>query len=324
VKKIKSDKVIDPMERPICTNKKGGYDLSLIPESEFGEEDSAIKKKEQLKTQRKKKKPVYDARKAIEEAKEKEKDGEKEVEKTNKNEKNDKGAFREFLKSVKKGNKSDPLEEESVTKKRKNEGNGGGGGGFGGGGVTMATPEKNKKETAKQKKQISEKQMLRKKLHEIEKNARANKKIKEVKSKISCWGESITHFDSINNNNNLNSNANHSTNFNSNPNDIQNNTKPQKTNKSAKKRESSFSTNKHYTAESFKQVTNNIINLHSNISKKTEDFDLSTYLEKKQVLMKEEDLIPQIKPSSFYVKQYSPEIYDELLFHLDRLYNELK
>jgi hypothetical protein len=161
--------VEDYDSRPIKAGGFGNYNLDQYPE--YAEERSISKEKKRPDRIRKKQ-PKYDARKAIEEANQKETSKEKDQ----KPKKKDKNAFRNFLKSMKEEEKGG-----SVIKEGDDN--------------LVVIPETKEADKAKQKKQeqIKTKRAnreninLRKKLHEMEKSPPPRVDKKNIKSKIDCW-----------------------------------------------------------------------------------------------------------------------------------------
>ena len=191
--KRNSTKIINRDERPICGNKINynelfGKDGELMFDGDpFGGAKQFETKKDKItnmsKSSKIKKKPVYDARKAIEEAKLKE-------EKKEKNEKEKSNKFREFVKEMKKINCNNIKGEDLKLMKRFSENinfvfeeklNG----------INIYEP-KNMKENATKKREKSANksntnQILRKKLHDLEKTPAPALNKKEIKSKVNCW-----------------------------------------------------------------------------------------------------------------------------------------
>ena len=191
--KRNSTKIINRDERPICGNKINynelfGKDGELMFDGDpFGGAKQFETKKDKItnisKSSKIKKKPVYDARKAIEEAKLKE-------EKKEKNEKEKSNKFREFVKEMKKINCNNIKGEDSKLMKRFSENinfefeeklNG----------INIYEPKNMKENTTKKREKSANKsntnQILRKKLHELEKTPAPALNKKEIKSKVNCW-----------------------------------------------------------------------------------------------------------------------------------------
>ena len=191
--KRNSTKIINRDERPICGNKINynelfGKDGELMFDGDpFGGAKQFETKKDKItnisKSSKIKKKPVYDARKAIEEAKLKE-------EKKEKNEKEKSNKFREFVKEMKKINCNNIKGEDSKLMKRFSENinfefeeklNG----------INIYEPKNMKENTTKKREKSANKsntnQILRKKLHDLEKTPAPAFNKKEIKSKVNCW-----------------------------------------------------------------------------------------------------------------------------------------
>ena len=191
--KRNSAKIINRDERPICGNKINynelfGKDGELMFDGDpFGGAKQFETKKDKItnmsKSSKIKKKPVYDARKAIEEAKLKE-------EKKEKNEKEKSNKFREFVKEMKKINCNNIKGEDLKLMKRFSENinfefeeklNG----------INIYEPKNMKENTTKKREKSANKsntnQILRKKLHDLEKTPVPALNKKEIKSKVNCW-----------------------------------------------------------------------------------------------------------------------------------------
>ena len=152
-----------------------------VPISGDGAQDQGSSGKKKVIKKNAPKKPKYDARKAIEEAKKKEAEGGGHKEK--------KSSFREFLREMKnnaKGIPSTPAPAETVTPLEETK--------------TTEEPRRNRR---KEPVEIS----MRKKLHELERSPPPRLNLHNVKSKVECWGTN-------NNDNNLKSNYNSNGNLN--------------------------------------------------------------------------------------------------------------
>ena len=323
-------------ERPIGGGKKIDYNEMFgngknFEGDGFGGQTQKISKKKFVKNKvSPPKKPIYDSRKAIEEAKLKEaKEGKKEKP----------SAFREFVREMKKisaeeksgninNNSNKKLnniknindkESEQSFKEKENI-------------------EKNKK-IQKHKKVETEKMALRRKLHELERSPHPILNIKDVKSKIECWGPSneikrqngsplrdrpvVKHKTAKNNNNTIDfsikeinniisenkvNNINNSSNYNS-----VNATKKPKIEDSKKLEEKA----KKIAGKKLAKIENQVNRLFSS-------FNLNNYFKQKEKKMKDYSNIPYIKQEYNYVKKYSNEVYDNLVTHLLAQYQDLK
>ena len=308
--KRNSAKIINRDEKPIEGNKINynelfGEDGELKYEGDpFGGAKQYETNKDKInnisKSSKVKKKPIYDARKAIEEAKlkqEKNKEG-KEKEKHNK--------FREFLKEMKKincNNNDVKNIENKKTKERLNDLN-----------LLKRYSEninykveekingininelkdmnddiednkniiKENNKKIKREKSInkSSNQILRKKLHELEKTPAPSLNKKGIKSKIKCW------FNKESPKNNQN-----------NKDKIEN------------------------------LIDMKLLQLNLEINKINNDFNINTYFDKKEEKMKKYRNVPYIKKNDdyvTYVKNINDNEYQNLLYDIDKEYKILK
>lgn len=171
-------------ENKVIKVKKIDYEHMFddMPISGDGAQDQGSSGKKKVIKKNAPKKPKYDARKAIEEAKKKEAEGGGHKEK--------KSSFREFLREMKnnaKGIPSTPALAETVTPPEETK--------------TAEEPRRNRR---KEPVEIS----MRKKLHELERSPPPRLNLHNVKSKVECWGTNN------NDNNNLKSNYNSNGNLN--------------------------------------------------------------------------------------------------------------
>ena len=283
--------LINPDDRIIKLS-NNGYDLSNIPESAFVSNNESQKKNKNIEHIRRKP-PKYDARKAIEKEKEKYKD--KINEKSNSKEpvnkgKKDRDNFRKFLKQVKNENtdKKKHKTQEDIDKELETE---------------IRNKLKNLKKEDIDKnyndnqlisksnnmyKTIKNKNEKRKKLHELEKSPK-NFNTKNVKSKIDCWVQDS-------NNQGFASYAKKS---------LYNNNIYESNKQSFR-----------FNPQILNRIDQELVNINNKMS-------YSEYLINKKEKFKEIP-ISYIKENSFYVKHYSPEIYEQLLIHLNKHYEELK
>ena len=303
------------------------------------------------------KKPVYDARKAIEEAKLREaKEGKKE--KTS--------SFREFVKEMKKisaeekagqmNNENNPNNSKinsnkSLQKVKK----------YGKDDLPIKNNNfiednfnNNNNNNTKEEQEIQEQKtkriipirgrrvetkdmIMRRKLHELERSPPPVLNIKNIKSKIECWGPS---------------------------NDVKKQRLSQhiqhKNEKDKRKRKRNISKNKNYQTESKDRDSINVISINkksieindnknekvidpikieekakkialkklakieNQISKIESEFNLDNYFKDKEKKMLEFGKIPYIKKEYNYVKKYSNEVYTSLVTHLLAQYQDLK
>ena len=305
------------------------------------------------------KKPVYDARKAIEEAKLREaKEGKKEktssfrefvkeMKKISAEEKagqmnnennpnNSKINSNKSLQKVKKYGKDDlPIKKNNFIEDSYNTNN------------TNNTNTKEEQEIQEQKtkriipirgRRVETKDMImRRKLHELERSPPPVLNIKNIKSKIECWGPS---------------------------NDVKKQRLSQHiqhmNEKDKRKRKRNISKNKNYQTESKDRDSINVISINkksieindnknekvidpikieekakkialkklakieNQISKIESEFNLDNYFKDKERKMLEFGKIPYIKKEYNYVKKYSNEVYTSLVTHLLAQYQDLK
>ena len=313
--KRNSAKIINRDEKPIGGNKINynelfGQNGELIFEGDpFGGAKQFETKKDKInnisKSSKIKKKPIYDARKAIEEAKIKE---EKEKNIGEKEEKHNK--FREFIKEMKKinsninkndnkdnsnKNKDKELDlkkrySENINSKVVNKING----------ININEPknineyfeineegnkniikeEKKKKMKREKSANKSSNQILRQRLHDLEKTPAPSINKKGIKSKIKCW-------------------------FN------------QENQKSAK--------NDKNKIENFFDMK--LLQLNSDINRISNEFNIENYFSKKEEKMKKYNDVPYIKPNYKYVnyiKNIDINEYQNLLNDINKEYKILK
>ena len=299
-----------------------------------------------------KKKPVYDARKAIEEAKLREaKEGKKEKP----------SAFREFVKEMKKisaeekagqmtNNDNTPKNKNSKTNvipKVKNNGKDDlsikknnymeeeDNSNYNSNNINNEIQEnqepRSKRIPIKSRKVETKDMILRRKLHELERSPPPILNIKGVKSKIECWGPSnevkrqrITQYNNekekkmknnISKKNNYQIVSKDSMNLNS-VNKKNNDNNQNKANKvvDPKKIEEKA---KKIAMKKLSKIENQINRIES-------EFNLGIYFKNKERKMLEYGKIPYIKKEYNYVKKYSNEVYASLVTHLLSQFQELK
>ena len=273
------------------------------------------------------KKPVYDARKAIEEAKLKEgKEGKKEKH----------TEFREFLKEMKKIS----AEEKNKKKNNNNNSNNGkkvndsldikksfseslnknGNEIINGNGIYKdnytVDENNNNNKGAKRENSINKasksNKMLRKKLHDLEKAPAPILNIKGAKSKIECW------FD-----NNTNNNGNKYMEYSAKPNG------QHKIKKRISKDNNEMNNNiiinkKKIDKDIENYVDKKLSQLNLQIDKINDIFSIESYFEQKKNKMKKFVNIPYINEDNEYVQNYSDNIYNDLIEDIYKEYKNLK
>ena len=288
------------------------------------------------------KKPVYDARKAIEEAKIREaKEGKKE--KTS--------AFREFVKEMKKisaeekaennpknieGNNNLPkvkkygkddlpikknnyIEENSNYTNNINEGE-------------QSQEQKVKIIPIRGRKNETKDMIMRRKLHELERSPPPVLNIKDVKSKIECWGPSndIKNQKILQYNNEKENKKNKNTK--NNKNKYQKELKDSNNIHSINKKSMDISQDKinkiidpvKIEEKAQKIAGKKLARIENQISRIESEFSLENYFKDKELKMKEYGDIPYIKKEYNYVKKYSNDVYNTLVTHLLAQYQDLK
>ena len=301
------------------------------------------------------KKPVYDARKAIEEAKLREaKEGKKE--KTS--------AFREFVKEMKKisaeeksaqknNNDNSPKISSSNTNKSSKTN------------IKMKTygkddlpikknnfmednnfnnsnskyeekekemqEQKNKRIPIKSRKVETKDMILRRKLHELERSPPPVLNIKGAKSKIECWGPSNEvkrqRLSQINNEkeNKKMKNINKKNNYQTESKDSMNvNFLNKKTIENNQNKKEKVVDPKAIEEKAKKIALKKITKIENQINRIENEFNLDTYFKNKEQKMLEFGKIPYIKKEYNYVKKYSNEVYTSLVKHLMTQYQDLK
>ena len=338
-------------EKPIGGGKKINYEEMFGEEGEINFVGDPFGGVKQFETNKKKlhnksnstairKKPIYDARKAIEEAKLKEaKEGKKEKH----------SEFRDFLKEMKKISAEEKIknnkkennnmgkdENESLNIKKcfseslNKNGNGNENEISNGNNIYKNTNyiEEENKNVENNKKKMnnltnnkresslskSSTKMLRKKLHDLEKAPAPVLNIKGAKSKIECW------FD--NNNNNGSKYMEYTV-----KNNLSN--KPNGQNKLRKSIIGEDDENINIMIKKMenkieKYVDKKLSQLHLQIDKLNDIFSIESYFEQKEIKMKRFINIPYINKKTIYVKKYSSEIYEELINEINKEYKELK
>ena len=298
-----------------------------------------INKKKIIKKNSPKKKPVYDARKAIEEAKLREaKEGKKEKP----------SAFREFVKEMKKlsaeekagktGDNSPKLShksskvnnqikpdtiknnnyiEENIDNYQNNE--------------NQENQQKEKRIPVHKRKPETKDMIMRKKLHQLEQSPPPMLNIKGIKSKIECWGPSNDMKKQKNNNKNLGEKDNKRiNNINKKNNFAKNDSKEEINIITISKKETEMKNkNKEVDLKKIeekmkKNAIKKLVKIESQINRIDGEFNIDSYFQEKDKKMEEFGKIPYIKKEYNYVKRYSNEIYPKLVRQLISQYKDLK
>ena len=301
------------------------------------------------------KKPVYDARKAIEEAKLREaKEGKKE--KTS--------AFREYVKEMKKisaeeksakknHNENSPKISSSNTNKSSNSNlkklkN------YGKDDLPIKKnnfmednnynnnskyeekekeiqEQKNKRIPIKSRKVETKDMIMRRKLHELERSPPPVLNIKGAKSKIECWGPSNEvkrqRLSQINNEkeNKKMKNITKKNNYQVESKDSMNvNFINKKTIETNQNKNNKVIDPKTIEEKAKKIALKKITKIENQINRIENEFNLDNYFKNKEKKMMEFGKIPYIKKEYNYVKKYSNEVYTSLVKHLMAQYQELK
>ena len=309
----------------------------------FGETNQQINinvnKKKIIKKNSPKKKPVYDARKAIEEAKLKEaKEGKKERP----------SAFREFVREMKKisaeekaakmGENSPKLSKNDLKNKKiekddmpiKNnnyieENN------------ENFNSEENQENSTKERripvhkrKQETKDMIMRKKLHQLEQSPPPMLNIKGIKSKIECWGPSNDTKTQKNTKNIIEKNNKRIINISKKNNNNTNDSKEEINLYNTNKKDNEVDKNKKEVdlkkieEKMKKNAIKKLIKIEGRINKIDSEFNLDEYFKEKEKKMENFGKIPYIKKEYNYVKKYSNEIYTRLAKQLISMYQELK
>ena len=267
--------------------------------------------KKKIKKNNNVKKPKYDARKAIEEAKAKEaKEGKKEK----------KSEFREFIKEMKKLAKEEKQGKLDTSKNllKSNENLNNQGGGFGSSvASSQQITEENKTEERKNRKQPTKEIQLRRKLHELERSPPPKLNIKNIKSKIgSLNGITIKkHTNKTKSRSPGRATMNNKRNM-----------------KSLNKKDNKESSNKNNinikrvkkTGFNEETIFKKINNIQREVNKLSNFFNLNSYFEKKDKGMQKYKKIPYIKPDCSYIKTYSNNIYGKIIDEINKQYDEIK
>ena len=351
-------------EKPIGGGKKIDYVAIFGEEGELHFDGDPFGGAKQFETNKSKihnksnstvvrKKPVYDARKAIEEAKLKE---------ANETKKEKHTEFREFLKEIKKISKEEKLKNninaknnnyynkdtinkkdndddslvykksysESITKNEKEIINGNyiyknnnydedeenNDNKYREYEAKEKEKDKDKKRSNQREKSLnkSSNQLLRKKLHDLEKAPAPVLNIKGAKSKIECW------FDN-NSNNNGTKYLEYSIKNNGNSN------KPNGQNKLRKVLSCDYDQeylNKKLENKIENYVDKKLSQLYLKIDAINDIFSIESYFQQKKIKMKKFVNIPYINEKNIYVSNYKNDTYDSLIEDINKEYKNLK
>ena len=291
-----------------------------------------INKKKIVKKNSPRKKPVYDARKAIEEAKLREaKEGKKEKP----------SAFREFVKEMKKlsaeekagkiGDNSPkisnkkydrdeiPIKNNNYIEENNDNQN-----------YEEENQQKEKRIPIHKRKPETKDMLMRKKLHQLEQSPPPMLNIKGVKSKIECWGPSNETKVQKNTKNTIEKNNKRIVNIRKKDNNNNNDSKDEIDLNYVSKKESEMVKNKKEVdlkkieEKMKKNALKKLIKIEGQINKIDNEFNLDVYFKEKEKKMEEFGQIPYIKKEYNYVKRYSNEIYTRLSKQLISMYQELK
>lgn len=358
-----TSKFVNKDDKPVGGGKKIDYEAMFGDGSKIKFEGDPFGGAKQFETNKSKihhksnsvavrKKPIYDARKAIEEAKLKEaKEGKKEKH----------NEFRDFLREMKKMSKN----EKKLNKSKKNVNNNKINSGKsnyvrnnnsielkknyiknlneienGNGAVhdnmqvyqnnIYTEYNNNKHKNSSKKREVnfniekslnkSSSRMLRKKLHDLEKAPAPILNIKGAKSKIECW------FDN-NSNNNGNKYMEYSlkNTFSNKSNGQKKIKKIKGVNKAAENEENNSNVvSKKWENKIEDYVDKKLSQLHLQIDKINDIFSIESYFEQKKRKMKKYKNIPFINESNIYVKKFNNENYDILIDDVNKEYKELK
>ena len=346
--------ILNRDEKPIGGSKKINYEKIFGEDGDINFDGDPFGGVKQFETNKNKihnksnstatrKKPIYDARKAIEEAKLKEaKEGKKEKH----------SEFREFLKEMKKVSAEEKLKKNNNKKEKENNDlgkigsdsldikksyseslNKNGNGMLNGNNIyknnyiedenkniennnkkdNNITNNKREKSTNK-----SSNKMLRKKLHDLEKAAAPILNIKGAKSKIECW------FDNNSNNNGNKYMEYTSKNTQSNKPNGQNKIKKSIVGEDDENNNSNNILNRKMENKIEKYVDKKLSQLNLQIDKLNDIFSIESYFEQKEIKMKQFINVPYINKKNIYVKTYSNEKYDSLINDIYKEYKNLK
>ena len=291
-----------------------------------------INKKKIVKKNSPRKKPVYDARKAIEEAKLREaKEGKKEKP----------SAFREFVKEMKKlsaeekagkigdnspkiSNKKNERDEIPINNNNYIEENNDNQN------YEEENQQKEKRIPIHKRKPETKDMLMRKKLHQLEQSPPPMLNIKGVKSKIECWGPSNETKVQKSTKNTIEKNNKRMINIRKKDNNNNNDSKDEIDLNYVSKKESEMIKNKKEVdlkkieEKMKKNALKKLIKIEGQINKIDNEFNLDVYFKEKEKKMEEFGQIPYIKKEYNYVKRYSNEIYTRLSKQLISMYQELK
>ena len=293
------------------------------------------------------KKPVYDARKAIEEAKLREaKEGKKEKP----------SAFREFVREMKKMSAENKDGQVSNSENSPKNGNGNNNAQkikkYGRDDLPIKKnnymednnynndianeeqenlAQKGRRIPIKSRKVETKDMIMRRKLHELERSPPPILNIKGVKSKIECWGPSnevkrqrISQMNMEKENKKMR-NTNKKNNYQTESKDSINiNFINKKTAETNQNKNNKVIDPKSIEEKAKKIALKKITKIENQINRIENEFNLDNYFKNKEKKMMEFGKIPYIKKEYNYVKKYSNEVYTSLVKHLMAQYQELK
>ena len=294
-------------ERPIGSKKINYEEMFGNPNEKFDEEDPNKFTKKEIKkkipnNRNVNKKPKYDARKAIEEAKQKElKEGKKEK----------KSSFREFIREMKKIAKEEKDSKKNLDSQMSNFGNSQSQikdsiknnttSNINFSNLNEGSDKKIKKDNnnnnnineVKDERQSRKNQPieieLRRKLHDLERSPPPKLNIKNAKSKINCWA-------------NTDKNTVNIRTFSKGKNKINN------------------------QKNDWKRIITdkqNLNKIESECNKISNAFNIDNFFKEKEDKMKEFDQIPFIKKKQNYIESLTDEAYNQLLIQLNNKYKDL-
>ncbi len=292
------------------------------------------------------KKPVYDARKAIEEAKLREaKEGKKEKP----------SAFREFVREMKKMSAENKDGQVSNSENSPKNGNGNNNAQklkkYGRDDLPIKKnnymednnynndianeeqenlAQKGRRIPIKSRKVETKDMIMRRKLHELERSPPPILNIKGVKSKIECWGPSnevkrqrISQMNMEKENKKMR-NTNKKNNYQTESKDSVNIHSANKKTIEIERKSIQEIDPKKIEEKAKKMAMKKLTKIENQIVRIGNDFNLENYFKNKEKKMSEFGRIPYIKKEYNYVKKYSNEVYSSLVTHLMAQYQDLK
>jgi hypothetical protein len=172
--------------------------------------------------------------------------------------------------------------------------------------------------------------LMRKKLHQLEQSPPPMLNIKDVKSKIECWGPSNETKAQKNVKNTIEKNNKRVINIRKKDNNVNNDSKEENELYTISKKDSEMLKNKREVdmkkieEKMKKNALKKLIKIEGQINKIDNEFNLDVYFKEKEKKMEEFGQIPYIKKEYNYVKRYSNDIYVRLSKQLISMYQELK